>query len=111
MEEKSTHSDKIFNTCALLAACAALALYLFWGIAFLIDREVGLTFFLYVFYPLLAADAAAVYLSLAQLCRNRYLSAVLSSVLSLTVLLALIVAVILQGVLLKQVYILPFCFL
>lgn len=111
MEEKSTPSDKIYNTGAVVTSLLAFLLNITFLIVFLVDQNAGLLTWQYTFYPMLVFNIAAIYLSFAQVLRNRYLSATLSSALAVLNLIGIVVVIILQAVLLKQIYIVPFIFL
>lgn len=111
LDEKGTHSDKVFNTAAVVSSIISLALLLVCVVAYAIHSDTGLLFFKLTFYPMLAFNIAGIYLSFAQVFRNRYLSAVIGATLSVATLISLIVIIILQIVLLKTVHIIPFNFI
>lgn len=111
LDDNSTHSDKVYNTGAICCSVASLALLIGCLITYIISDSIGLIIWQSLFYPILIFDVVAIYLSFAQLLRNRYFSILISSCISALVMICLIVVIILQIVILKKLYIIPFVYL
>lgn len=110
LEDKSTYSDKIYNTGAVLSSSISVIMLITCVIAFIANSNTGLLFWQYLFYPMLVFNISGIYLSIAQVLRNRYFSIILSSTLSVITFLAIVVIIILQIVIYHKVWIVPFVF-
>ncbi len=107
MEVKRTRSDVLYNGLALTSAILSFVLIVGALILHFVKTAIGSVVYTIVFYPALASLIASVYLTLAQIFRNRYLTVIISLVLNLLTLSAIVASVILQAILLETSLIFP----
>lgn len=108
VEERSTPSDRIFNSISMVCTLVVSAILIAFFIVNIFSFSIAIRFWSYMFYPMLIIEMLALTSGIGQLIRNTYLSAIISIVISTLNIFVIIGFIIIQGILDKKLYIPPF---
>lgn len=108
LDEKSSHSDRLYNRIALASGISAGALLISSLAAYAVNEISGLYAFQTVFYPVVLLLLLSFVFGIGERLRNRYFTSGLALIIAVVVTLGLAAFMTAQGILYQAVYVWPF---